>query len=149
VNFRLVFGQGVALLASTLVVLAMSTQLHGASCKQKEYEIRGTVTDRAGTPIRGARVHVLLDKISKKEFGKQGIRVRSVTANDRGGYQIRVTCGENPNPCASKPKHLSLAASKHGYAMVLQTVALKELEIAEQDGICFIRAPVLHLRAGF
>jgi len=137
------------LLAWVLIALSMPTWLPAASCKQKDYEVRGTVTDRSGQPIPGARVHVLLDKVSQKEFGKHGVRVRSVTATDRGVYQARVTCGGEPNPCASKPKHLSLAASKHGYAMVLQVFPLKDLEIVEQDGRCFVRAPNLELRAGF
>jgi len=136
------------LLVLALVVLAIPSWLHGASCKQKDYEIHGTVTDRSGRPIGGARVHVLLDKVSQKEFGKHGVRVRSVTAGDQGGYRVQITCGGEPNPCASKPKYLSLAASKHGYAMILQTFPLKELEITEQDGACFVRAPTLKLPAG-
>jgi hypothetical protein len=50
-NRRLVFGQGVPLLAWVVVVLALSTPLHGASCSQKDYEVHGTVTDRSGRPI--------------------------------------------------------------------------------------------------
>lgn len=132
--------------ASVLIVLLLPLGVSASSCKQKDYEIHGTVTDRSGRPLGGARIHVLLDKVSQKEFGKQGVRARSVTANDRGGYQIGISCGGEPNPCASKPKHLTVAASKHGYAMVLQTFSLKELEIVEQDGRCFVRAPSIKLR---
>jgi hypothetical protein len=142
-------GPRLLLLVWVLIALTMPTRLSAASCKQKDYEVRGTVTDRSGQAIPRARVHVLLDKVSQKEFGKHGVRVRSVTASDRGAYQVQITCGGEPNPCASKPKHLSLAASKHGYAMVLQVFPLKELEIVEQDGRCFVRAPNLELRAGF
>ena len=131
-----------------LIALLLPARLPAASCKQKDYEVHGTVTDRSGQPIPGARVHLLLDKVSQKEFGKHGVRVRSVTANDRGAYQARITCGEEPDPCAAKPKHLTLAASKHGYAMLLQVFPLKELEIVEQGGRCFVRAPSLQLRHG-
>jgi protocatechuate 3,4-dioxygenase beta subunit len=132
-----------------LIASMLPVRLPAASCKQKDYEIHGTVTDRSGRPIPGARVHVLLDKISQKEFGKHGVRARSATGNERGTYQVRITCGGEPNPCAAKPKHLSVAASKHGYAMILQVFPFKELEIVEQDGRCFVRAPNLQLRSGF
>ena len=107
-------GHGRRLLLPVLVLIALMlpVRLPAASCKQKDYEIHGTVTDRSGRPIPGARVHVLLDKISQKEFGKHGVRARSATASERGTYQVRITCGGEPNPCAAKPKHLSLAASK-------------------------------------
>ena len=147
---RVVFGhgRGLLLLVLVLVALAISPQLSAATCKQKDYEILGTVTDRSGRPISGARVHVLLDKVSQKEFGKQGVRARSAAVNDRGAYQVQVTCGGESNPCAAKPKHLTVAASKHGYAMLLQVFPLKELEIVEQGGRCFVRAPSLQLRHG-
>jgi hypothetical protein len=136
------------LLASLQLALAVPAPLSAASCGQKDWEIQGVVTDRSGNPIPGARVHVLLDKVSQKEFGKHGVRVRSVTASARGAYAVPVTCGGKADPCASKPKHLSLAASKHGYAMVLQVFPLKELEVAEQEGTCYVRAPTLQLRPG-
>jgi len=33
--------------------------------------------------------------------------------------------------------------------MILQVFPFKELEIVEQDGRCFVRAPNLQLRSGF
>lgn len=147
-RYRRVLARRMLLLAMVLIGSVVSSRPGAASCKQKDYEVHGTVTSRSGQPIPGARVHLLLDKVSKKEFGKHGVRVRSVTANDRGTYRARITCGGEPNPCASKPKHLSLAASKHGYAMVLQVFPLKDLEMVEQDGRCFVRAPNLQLRPG-
>jgi hypothetical protein len=141
-------GRFLFLLALVLIALALPARLPAAGCKQKDFEVHGIVTDRGGQPIPRARVHVLLDKVSQKEFGKRGVRVRSVTADDRGTYQIQITCGEEPDPCAAKPKHLSLAASKHGYAMLLQVFPLKELEILEEDGRCSVRAPTLQLRPG-
>ena len=89
------------MLVLVLAIVTMTNWLHAASCKQMGFEVHGTVTDRSGQPIPGARVHVLLDKVSQKEFGKQGVRARSVTANDRGGYQIRI-----PLPAADYDKGL-------------------------------------------
>ena len=67
----------------------------------------------------------------------------------RGDYVANVTCGGQPNPCAGKPKHLTLAAEKRGFGTRLQVFKLKELEGFEDAGRCVIEAPDIRLPPGY
>jgi hypothetical protein len=124
--------------------------VHGAGCRGPEYHVAGVVEDAHGIPLPGARVYVLLDKISEKEFRKQGLRARSVTSDGSGRFSVTVTCGGKPNPCSGKkPKNLTIAAEASGYATRLKVHKLASLDAVESPYGCTIQTPDLALSRSF
>ena len=110
----------------------------------------GVVEDANGIPLPGARVYVLLDRISEKEFRKQGLRARTITSDDSGRYSVILTCEGKPNPCSGKrPRNLTVAAEKSGYATRLKVHKLADLDAVESPYGCTIQAPDLALSRSF
>lgn len=140
-----------ALLATLAIALvpAPARAAKAPACRQQVWEVYGSVTDRAGLPVPGARVYVLLDKVSQKEFARQGVRARSTAVNDDGRYHVGLTCGVEPDPCAARPRHLTVIAEARGHASTLRGFALGDLQIVEQAGRCAVRAPTLQLRGNY
>jgi hypothetical protein len=121
-----------------------------AGCSGPEYRVAGIVEDANGIPLTGARVYVLLDKISEKEFRKQGMRARSVTSDDSGRYAALVICDGKPNPCSGKrPKNLTIAAEASGYSTRLKVHKLGSLDVVENPFGCTIQAPDLALSRSY
>jgi len=113
-----------------------------------EYHVGGVVRDGGGRPISDAQVWVLLDKISEKKTIAQGIRARKTRTDRKGSFSARVVCGgENggPNPCARKPKHLTIAAGGDGYGLKLRVFKLRDLDVVEQGGVCRVDVPPFSL----
>jgi hypothetical protein len=138
------------LLAGAFLIAWSSATVFGAGCRGPEYRVAGVVVDANGIPLPGARVYVLLDKISEKEFRKQGLRARSVTSDDSGRYAVTLSCDEKPSPCSGKKPHsLTIAAEKSGYATRLRVHRLSGLEAVESPYGCTIQAPDLSLSRSF
>ena len=95
-------------------------------------------------------MHVLLDRVSKKKFFEQGVRARGTTADPHGRFRRRLVCGQGENgladPCGSKRKFVTVAASAPGYRTQLHVLKLKDLELSP-DG-CSVRVPPLKLAHG-
>jgi len=119
------------------------------ACRHPVWEVYGGVTDRAGAPVPSVRAYVLLDKVSQKEFSKQGVRARSATVTDDGRYHVGLTCGSSPDPCAAKLRHLTVIAEGRGYATTLRVFELADLEVVEDGDRCTARVPTLQLRESF
>jgi hypothetical protein len=109
------------------------------------YHVAGVILDGGGRPVPGARVWVLMDKVTQDSGVTRGIRARSFSADAGGVYEAHIVCGGSPNPCAKKPKHVTIAASGDGFGLRLVVHPLKNLPLIERGGACFIEAPPLTL----
>jgi hypothetical protein len=123
------------------------TPSHGAACPSGEYEVFGVVYDDFGRPLPDAEVLVLLDRVSEKKTRKQGIRARSTRTDASGHYLRGITCGGEPNPCASAPRYLSVGVATERHSLRVRVFRLKDLEIVEEDGRCQVEAPAIRLSA--
>jgi hypothetical protein len=143
-------------LAALIVLLSVAPAMlpAAAQCRGDQYAVVGRVVDAMGRPVRDVTVHVLLDQISKKKFAEQGVRARGFRTDGSGQFSGFIDCGEareagGANPCANKPKHVTVAADRSGYNLRLQVFKLKELGAQEQSGICHVRVPEIRLSGGY
>ncbi len=124
----------------------------GADCGHDNWAFYGAVRDAAGRPVADAQVLFLLDKVNRADYLKEGVRGRRFRTNEFGKYQAGLICNDDsdaPNPCARKLKHLTVAASARNHAMKLQVYKLNDLEIVDEEGVCFVHVPEIRLRKGF
>lgn len=134
-------------LVATLVFRAFAAQA-GESCPATENVVVGSVLASSGQPLRDARVYVLLDRVSEKQTMKQGIRARSTRTDDSGRFELPIVCGApagQPDPCASKPRHLTVIVGELGMAMTLRQYKLSTIEMQRVGELCLIQAPPLAL----
>jgi hypothetical protein len=140
----------IALVVIGWVLAAAPLTLAAADRCPGGYEVLGTVQDVSGQPVSGARVHILLDQVSKKKFFEQGVRARGATTDRQGRFRRKIVCGQGDDgladPCGSKRRFVTVAATAPGYRAQLQVLKLKELELSS-DG-CSIRVPPLTLTRG-
>jgi hypothetical protein len=136
------------LIVVSALVAVVAAAPADARCKHERYDVVGSVIDSAGRPVAGARVFVLLDKISEKKFNAQGMRARSTRTDKNGRFHSAVVCGTQPDPCARKPKHVTIAA---GQAMSLRLMVYKLATLGETETptSCFVEVPALILNSGF
>ena len=109
------------------------------------YHVSGRVIDANDRPIAGARVYLLLDKVSEREFAKQGVRA-VITRTDRSGwYAESIVCGGQPDPCARNPAHFSMLVQAEGSSLRLRTFKLKSLNVVKRSDGCVLRVPDMRL----
>lgn len=122
-----------------------------AACSSGYYQVTGIVRDTTGRPLADARVFVLLDTISEKKFLEQGVRARSFRTDGAGRFTANIDCnargGDARNPCAKRPRDVTVAAVTHGYRLRLKGFKLKNLELNERGGGCMVQIPELTLSA--
>lgn len=121
-------------------------------CAHEAWAFYGAVRDSAGQPIGDAQVFLLLDKVNQADYVREGVRGRRFRTNEFGKYQAGLICNDDsdaPNPCARKLKHLTVAVSSQGHAMKMQVFKLNDLEIVDNDGVCFVQMPEIRLQKGF
>jgi hypothetical protein len=140
-----------ALFALTLLIgIPCSTSSAGA-CDPPRYQILGKVVDPGGRPLVDATVRLLLDRISAQEFASQGPRARLRRTNSSGTYLALIDCDEArgitdaPNPCAKKPKHLTVAVETEGYRTRLVVFKLRDLDVNKDAGGCLVQVPDIRL----
>jgi len=135
--------------ALTAVVLALGIGgafAGGGGCSGT-YHVSGRVIDASERPVADARVYLLMDKVSEREFAKQGMRA-VITRTDRSGwYSETIVCGGTPDPCARKPAHFSVLAQTPGTSLRLRTFTLKSLNVVKRSDGCVLRAPDMRLTA--
>jgi hypothetical protein len=139
-----------------LAVVAASVPLtpSEAACKPARFQIMGNLVDRAERPVVDAIVRVLLDRVSEQEFAKQGPRARLVRTNNSGAYVVMIDCdeaskaGDAPNPCADKPKYVTLIVEAAGYRSKVVVHKIKDLELIKDPGGCLILVPDVRLAPG-
>jgi hypothetical protein len=133
------------------VLTAVTALVAGAVCKADRYQILGRVVDAAGRPIEDAAVRLLLDRVSMQQLVEEGSRARLVRTAATGAYLTRIDCErargitDAPNPCAARPRHLTVAASAAGYRARLVVFRLKDLDIVEEGGGCLLQVPDVKL----
>ncbi len=127
-------------------------QARAATCESDAWAFYGSVRDAGGRPIDDAVVFLLLDKLRPVKDSPTGTRGRSFRTNKYGKYQAGLFCtddSDSPNPCAKKPKQLTVSVSSQGYAMRMQVLKLNRLDIVENDGVCFVHMPEIRLKKEF
>lgn len=123
-----------------------------AECDHDAWAFYGAVRTTGGQPVGDAEVFLLLDKVNESVYAKEGVRGRRFRTNEFGKYQAGLVCSDTrdaPNPCGKKLRHLTVAVSSRDYSMKLQVFKLRDLEIVDEDGVCFIHMPEIQLRKGF
>ena len=143
----------------TLIVAGLFTLLVGASaargapCAERKFELVGRVLDTSNRPLSDAGIYLLMDKVSKDKFLKEGLRGRSSRTDRFGQFQGFVACGTNPSgygdPCGSKIKHVTVIVDHDHHRMVLKTYKFNDLTVTENpDGTCTIAVPDVSLKGG-
>ena len=123
-----------------------------AKCESDAWVFYGSVRDAGGRPIGDAVVFLLLDKLKPVEDSPTGTRGRSFRTNEYGKYQAGLFCtddSDSPNPCAKKPKQLTVTVSSQGYAMKMKVLKLNDLDIVKNEDVCFVLMPEIRLEKGF
>ena len=146
-------------LRATLAFLALAL-ITGPSvagpCSSGQFDIYGIVTDSAGQPVPQARVYLLLDQISEKKSVEQGFRAVPARAGNDGRFHASIDCAAyhsgskpgEPNPCAKKPKHVTLFVGQDGFSAKARVYRLKDLTVVEMQGRCSVALPEIRLRPG-
>ena len=125
-----------------------------AACKPSRYQVMGNLVDRSERPVVDAIVRVLLDRVSEQEFAKSGPRARLIRTNASGTYVAMIDCdeaskaGDAPNPCADKPKYVTLIVEAAGYRTKVVVHKIKDLELIKDPGGCLILVPDVRLAPG-
>jgi hypothetical protein len=141
-----------------VIVIALAaiacSAANAGSCDPPRYQIMGHVVDPSGRPLADATVRLLLDRISAGQFVKHGPRARLLRTNGSGTYVDLIDCGaardltDAPNPCADKPKHLTVSIEADGHRDKLVVFKLKELDVIKDAGGCLVQVPDIRLSAG-
>lgn len=135
-----------------LVLAGLGGATDGATCDLDAWAFYGAVRTSGGQPIGDAEVFLLLDKISQSAYAREGVRGRRFRTNEYGKYQAGLVCSDSrdaPNPCGKKLRHLTVAVSSRDHSMKLQVFKLRDLNVAEVDGVCFVQMPEIKLSRGF
>ena len=139
--------KGGAFLKTLLICALMTAAVAPAwaeTCRADRYEVVGSVVDPGDRPV-DATVYLLLDRASKKKSrAAGGIRARSTRTDRAGRFHRQIVCGDAPDPCAAKPKHLTVGVDVSG-RMTWKVFELKNLETAETAEGCAVRVPEIRL----
>lgn len=137
---------------AAIAVAGMASSLvAGDACKPARYQIMGSVLDAGGRPIADASVRLLLDQVSAQKFAEEGPRARLIRANRFGKYLALIDCdqargiSDAPNPCAEKPRHLTVSVEAPGYRTKLIVFKLKDLDVIRDAGGCLVQVPDVKL----
>jgi len=139
-----------------LALAAMASSSVAGPCASGQFDIHGIVTDSAGQPVPQARVYLLLDQISEKKSVEQGFRAVPARAGKDGRFHASIDCAAyragaksgEPNPCAKKPKHVTVFVGQDGFNAKARVYRLKDLTVVEMQGRCSVALPELRLRPG-
>jgi hypothetical protein len=133
---------------TAIVVAGLASSLAaGNACKPARYQIMGSVLDLGGRPIVDASVRLLLDQVSAQKFAEEGPRARLIRTNRAGKYVALIDCdqargiSDAPNPCAGKPRHLTISVEAPAYRTKLVVFKLKELDVIKDAGGCLVQVP--------
>lgn len=126
-----------------------------ASCTSRNYVVHGIVTDEAGQPLAKARIYLLLDKVSEKKSVERGFRAVPVQAGEDGRFVAAIDCAahdsargaERPDPCAKKPRHVTVFVGQEGFGAQARVFRMKDLVVVESNGRCTVGLPEIRLRA--
>jgi len=140
-----------------MLVLTASVPVWAAKpCATGQFDVHGIVTDGSGNPLSRARVYLLLDQVSEKKSVEMGFRAVPVQADKNGRFQVSIDCAAHqadsmsgePNPCAKKPKHVTLFVGQQGFSAQARVFRLKDLAVIELQGRCSVALPEVRLRPG-
>ena len=138
--------------AVLIACLLIAPATSAVDCSHDAWAFYGAVREAGGQPINDAEVFLLLDKVSRADYLEDGVRGRRFRTNEYGKYQAGLVCSDNrdaPNPCARKPKHLTVVVSSRKHTLKMQVFKLNDLEIITEEGVCFVQMPEIRLRRGF
>jgi protocatechuate 3,4-dioxygenase beta subunit len=127
-------------LTVALPLLALAAPDAAAGCRADTWEVSGVVLDASGHGLAGAAVHLLLDRVSHKKFAAEGVRAQRTRTDANGRFSRTIVCGGSPNPCARRPKHLTMIVDAGGRT-TLRQFKLSELETEEGPSSCRLRVP--------
>jgi hypothetical protein len=136
-----------AFLAAVVVAGTVSSPGGAGPCKPARYQIMGSVIDPGGRPLVDASVRLLLDQVSEQRFAEEGPRARLTRTNRAGKYVALIDCdqargiSDAPNPCAEKPRHLTVSIEAPAYRTKLVVFKLKELDVVKDAGGCLVQVP--------
>jgi hypothetical protein len=142
---------------AVMLALAACGSVFGAGpCSSQRFEVHGIVTDPAGQPVPRARIYILLDEVSEKKFLEQGFRAAPFQAGVDGRFVAAVDCEEfrsgdkrdQPNPCAKKPRHVTVVVGQAGYKTRARIHRMKDLVLVESQGACIVALPEIRLVPG-
>jgi hypothetical protein len=111
----------------------------------------GRIIDPGNLPVVDARVRLLLDEVSAKRFEEVGPRARATRTNRSGIYVMLIDCDEArgvtdaPDPCAARPKHLTVVVEASGFRTKLVAFKLKELTVTRDAGGCLVEVSDIKL----
>jgi hypothetical protein len=138
--------------AAAFAATALASSYAGAGgCDPARYQIMGNVTDPGGQPIADASVRLLLDQVSLERFAEEGMRARLTRTAGTGAYLALIDCAaargvtDAPNPCAAKPRHLTVAVEASGFRTKLVAFRLRDLNIVKDAGGCLLQVPEIKL----
>ncbi len=135
---------------SIAVVVCCGSTL-GGGCDPARYQILGRILDGAGQPIPDARVRLLLDRVPAERFAQERARAQMTRTGASGAYLTLIDCersaglSDAPDPCAAKPRFLTVAAEAEGYRLKLTTFRLKDLEVIRDEGGCLVQVKDVRL----
>ena len=144
----------VALLLFALALAGISSA--AAPCSADRFDVHGIVTDGAGQPLPRARVYLLLDQVSEKKSVETGFRAVPAQAGKDGQFHASIDCAAyrsgrrsgEPNPCAKKPKHVTVFVSQEGFIAQARVFRLRDLAVVELQESCSVALPEMRLRSG-
>lgn len=129
----------------SLTALSLVTPALADECRSDRYVIEGVALDADGHPLRQARVHGVLDKVSKKKYLSRGIRARSTPTDGAGRFRLTLECGPGadgrPDPCGSRRSHLTLIVNDSLRGTTLRTLKLKDLDLRRDGDRCIVLVP--------
>ena len=133
--------------------MAFGSSLAGP-CSVDLFDVHGIVTDSGGMPLPRARVYLLLDQVSEKKSVEQGFRAVPAHAGPDGRFKATIDCAAyrsggksgEPDPCAKKPKHVTVFAGTEGYGSQAKVFRLKDLAVVEMQGRCSVALPEVRLK---
>jgi hypothetical protein len=141
---------------SLMVLTALSSAWAASPCTSGQFEIYGIIADGSGNPLPLARVYLLLDQVSEKKSVEMGFRAVPVQADKSGRFRASIDCAAHredsmsgePNPCAKKPKHVTLFVGQDGFNAQARVFRLKDLTVVEVQGRCSVALPEVRPRPG-
>jgi len=137
------------ILTVALAAGCAASPVPGAGKCADTYHVSGRVIDATDRPVSDVRVYLLLDKVSEREFAKQGVRAVITRTDKSGWYAESIVCGGRPDPCARNPAHFSMLTQSKGSSLRLKTFKLKSLNVVKRSDGCVVRVPDMRLASAW